>query len=206
MPPAWAGTREHFPLPKNKAVFQGHAAAGRYLLRLFWPIYRLEGPPKAEERDLQQIEVLCAAGSGLAARAKLTSAAGRAVGRKEPWGWDVTFLGQAVPSHLPRRRMSPLWENSGGSSCQPQQPPRTRWGCKSLSNLVIRADCPFAGLQPLLGCSHPNSGTRQYPQHPMSSCLAQKDSGLSVSCHNPSDTPLIPQGNPDGTEHPCPYP
>lgn len=88
------------PLPKYKAVFQGYAAALCYLPCLSWPIYRLEGPPRRRER-LPADRMLCAAGSGLAARASLLfhqqsgeQWAGRNCedGPSPPWGGLCTAM------------------------------------------------------------------------------------------------------------------
>lgn len=189
MPPTWTGTQEHLPLPKYKVVFQGHAAARRYLPCLSWPIYRLEGPQKrgGERLPADRGALCCRVRAGSQGQAHISS--WESDGQEGAVGMGHHPPGTGCPQPSSSGKDVSPWKTSGRSSCQPQQPPWTCWGGKGLSRLAVRADPPFGGLQPALGCSCPNSGTRHCPPCPMGSCLAQKGSGLLVSCLSPSDTP-----------------
>lgn len=99
-------------------------------------------------------------------------------------GHHVSRAGCLQPS--PHRKDASPWDTSGSPAVSLSSPPGYVGGARLL---VLRADPPFGGLQPVLGCSCPHSGTRHHSRCPMGSCLAEKDSGLLVSCHSPSDTP-----------------
>lgn len=173
MPPAWTGTQEHLPLPKYKVVFQGHTAAGCYLPCLSWPMYSLEGPPKREtERFPADRRTLCCRiRAGSWGQAHISNWESNE--QKGFIGIGLHFPGAVCPK-LFCQRMSRPWAGLVASPSSPHKhivktrDSHTRW---------FEQTPALGGLQPLLRCSCSNSGTRYHPQYPMSSCLAQEDSG-----------------------------
>lgn len=111
------------------------------------------------------------------------------MGRKKLQGQAIMPLQQALPSHLLKEQCLPLGDFKQ-VQLSASAPPRDMLGVtRGYHSWWLEQTPHFGGLQPVLGCSCPNSGTRHHSQCPVGFCLFQKDSGLLVSCQSSSDTP-----------------
>lgn len=135
---------------------------------------------QGEGRGFQQIECFVLQGQGWQPGPACSSISSReSNGQEETVRMGHHLPGEGCAQPCPRGKDDSPWETSGKSSCQPHH------GHVG----VVRADPPLEGSSLGKGTLCPDSGTRHHSWCPMSSCPAQKDSGVLVSCHSPSDTP-----------------